>query len=207
MVVMRLVVLVPFVAHLHAVEVTRFAGSVLLGPGGGTGEWGWKRFFAGEDFFVFADAAGDFAFVEVGCGGGEVSVVEGGEAGGGVGAGGGGGDGARGGVLAAGGGGGLFHGDVAEFEDFAALEGELGEEETLVELFEGSVGGGDAEEGFGVHAGGVEGGWGVGHVGVFVSAVCGEDFAESAGDNFGVFDLLFSENLKSAFDNAGVYPL
>ena len=60
-VVVGLVVFVPFVAHLDAVEVAGLAGAVFGAVFGEPG-WGLGRgglVFVGKDFFIFTEAAGD----------------------------------------------------------------------------------------------------------------------------------------------------
>lgn len=73
-VVVSLVVLVPFVAQLNSVEVSRLAGLVLVGP-----RWGCEveMFFGGESLFVVQEASGSLALVQgAGCARGIVVVAQ-----------------------------------------------------------------------------------------------------------------------------------
>lgn len=62
MVVVGLVVLVPFVTHLHSVEISGFTGAIFAGP------LGLRRrghgLFAGKDLFVLADALGQLSLIQ-----------------------------------------------------------------------------------------------------------------------------------------------
>lgn len=77
MVVMGLVVFVPLVAHLDAVEIPWLARSILICPLGS--RTGADSFFAGENLLVLTNASGEFPFVEGGSGLREVLIRDGGE--------------------------------------------------------------------------------------------------------------------------------
>ena len=60
MIVVRLVVLVPFIAHLNTIEVAGFPGLVVTSP---LGSGGCDFLFGGEYLLAFLDASRDFPLV------------------------------------------------------------------------------------------------------------------------------------------------